>query len=206
MKLCVLVALGVAANTPALATNQCSDYGGDGIVCAAGQCYECHDRHCSTDGPGPTAPNCGDDIAEPKLSTPCGDDAASLHACAVAAAAACNDNTECHSFSLDPAWGTTTAKLWKNNGSGLVANNDWNTWVPTNKTAPPAPAPAPPGSCRSDLDCSLNGECVADGSLGVPVKKCVCDKPWVGTACDTLSFKPVTFPQVYVFDEKQVLT
>ena len=37
--------------------------------------------------------------------------------------------------------------------------------------------------------CSLNGELVG-GS-------CVCDKPWTGPDCSSLSFQPVTFPQGY---------
>lgn len=44
-------------------------------------------------------------------------------------------------------------------------------------------------ACASDLDCSLNGECKAG--------KCACDKPWSGDACETMNFKPVTFPQGY---------
>ena len=34
--------------------------------------------------------------------------------------------------------------------------------------------------CTSTVDCSLNGLCVAS--------QCVCDSPWVGTACDKLGF------------------
>ena len=37
-------------------------------------------------------------------------------------------------------------------------------------------------------DCSLNGE---KNAAGV----CVCDKPWTGSVCSTMNFKPVTFPQ-----------
>jgi hypothetical protein len=170
----------------------CSDYGSDGIHCAGGHCYECHEGFCSTDGPGPGAPDCGDDLAEPVLPSSCSGSQGALHACAVAAVEACNANSACHSFSLDPGWGTTTAKLWRNNGTGLVANVAWNTWIPTNKTAPPSPAPAPAGDCRADLDCSLNGVCDVNGT-----RKCVCDKPWAGEACETLTFKPVTFPQGY---------
>ena len=39
------------------------------------------------------------------------------------------------------------------------------------------------------LLCSLNGELV-NGA-------CKCDKPWSGPACETMNFKPVSFPQGY---------
>lgn len=46
----------------------------------------------------------------------------------------------------------------------------------------PAPPP-PPGSCSSNLDCSLNGECSGN--------KCVCYAPWTGALdCSSLSFAP----------------
>jgi hypothetical protein len=47
----------------------------------------------------------------------------------------------------------------------------------------------PAGGCVSALDCSLNGVC-DNGS-------CACDQPWSGVACETMNFKPVTFPQGY---------
>ena len=43
-------------------------------------------------------------------------------------------------------------------------------------------------ACSTDIDCSLNGLC--KGS-------CVCDKPWSGASCETMNFRPVTFPQGY---------
>ena len=48
-------------------------------------------------------------------------------------------------------------------------------------------------ACTSDLDCSLNGQC--NRSSGA----CMCDKPWVGPACETMQFKPVSFPSGYGF-------
>jgi len=35
--------------------------------------------------------------------------------------------------------------------------------------------------CKTDMDCSLNGVCTSAA--------CVCDKPWIGTACTTLAYK-----------------
>ena len=46
-------------------------------------------------------------------------------------------------------------------------------------------------ACSSDSDCSLNGVC--NGATGV----CTCDKPWTGSLCENLQFKPVSFPQGY---------
>ena len=40
------------------------------------------------------------------------------------------------------------------------------------------------GVCKSDMDCSLNGECAAD-------KTCSCDPPWTGKACSVLD---IAFP------------
>lgn len=45
---------------------------------------------------------------------------------------------------------------------------------------PQPPTAATP--CSTDLDCSLNGVCTG----GV----CVCDKPWGGTGCGVLQYKP----------------
>lgn len=45
-------------------------------------------------------------------------------------------------------------------------------------------------SCKTDLDCSLNGACTPSGI-------CACDKPWSGLACEKMNFRPVTFPQGY---------
>ena len=36
-------------------------------------------------------------------------------------------------------------------------------------------------SCKTDLDCSLNGVCT-NGN-------CICDKPWSGQACETMNFR-----------------
>ena len=44
----------------------------------------------------------------------------------------------------------------------------------------PAPPP-PPGPCKSDLDCSLNGACLPSGA-------CQCDLPWAGPVCGQLSY------------------
>ena len=58
---------------------------------------------------------------------------------------------------------------------------------------PPTPAPAPPppppppqcprSSCASDVDCSLNGVCQAQG-------RCECDAAWTGACCATLNLDP----------------
>lgn len=48
--------------------------------------------------------------------------------------------------------------------------------------APPAPPAPPPFTCQDSWNCSLAGEC-KDGV-------CVCDKPWTGSDCSQLSFKP----------------
>lgn len=44
-------------------------------------------------------------------------------------------------------------------------------------------------SCVDSLDCSLNGRCLGG--------ECRCDKPWAGSDCGTMRFKPVRFPQGY---------
>ena len=41
--------------------------------------------------------------------------------------------------------------------------------------------------CAGALGCSLNGACVQ----GI----CRCAKPWAGTDCGTMRFKPVSYPQ-----------
>jgi hypothetical protein len=180
-----LALLCAAVAVPTSFSASCLDYGND-IICAGGHCFECHEDFCSSDDAQPQPPNCGSDLAEPNLATSCDD---SMAGCARAAAAACNAQAGCNSFSLDPGWSLSATKLFGNSGAGLVANNDWNTWVRTNKTAPPAPAPSPPGTCHTDLDCSLNGVCTDH--------KCACDKPWSGEACEFLNFAPVSFPQGY---------
>ena len=43
--------------------------------------------------------------------------------------------------------------------------------------------------CSSDLDCSLNGECIAG--------KCVCEVAWGGSCCDVLELLPVSNPSSY---------
>ena len=50
-------------------------------------------------------------------------------------------------------------------------------------------AAAAAAGCGTDVDCDLNGVCTG----GV----CVCDKPWTGSTCGEMRFKPVTFPQGY---------
>eukprot|EP00729_Bicosta_minor_P028920 gene28920-28490_t len=49
--------------------------------------------------------------------------------------------------------------------------------------APSASAAAPisSSSCKSNLDCSLNGVCTASA--------CKCDAPWTGPACGVLGYK-----------------
>lgn len=59
--------------------------------------------------------------------------------------------------------------------------------------APPAP-PTPPapgnGSCSTDLDCSLNGECSAG--------RCECYPPWTATLnCESLAFAPSPLQRGY---------
>ena len=49
-------------------------------------------------------------------------------------------------------------------------------------------------SCTSDLNCSLFGECRADGS-------CACDAGWAGPACARMQLLPVSFPQGYGMDK-----
>ena len=56
--------------------------------------------------------------------------------------------------------------------SGIVANQ------PT----PPVPNKS---SCKSDIDCSLNGVC----SLKTP-RTCVCDRAWKGSTCAQFNFVP----------------
>lgn len=43
----------------------------------------------------------------------------------------------------------------------------------------------PPASCRSDMDCQLNGACTRVRPAPEP-KVCVCDKGWQGVDCGTL--------------------
>lgn len=47
--------------------------------------------------------------------------------------------------------------------------------------------------CSTDLDCSLNGVC------GAITSQCVCDAPWSGAACATLSFAttPISGKNIY---------
>jgi len=57
----------------------------------------------------------------------------------------------------------------------------------------PVPVPASWGAssawlewpCRSDFDCSLNGQCAADGV-------CACNRAWRGARCETLALEPAT--------------
>ena len=55
------------------------------------------------------------------------------------------------------------------------------------------PSSQQPSPTSSRPACSLNG--VADPASGT----CVCDRPWSGEACETMLFKPVTYPQGYGF-------
>ena len=74
----------------------------------------------------------------------------------------------CHSFFAKQADGTILAKE-----SGLCVSS----------AAVPPPPPPPPGVCASDMDCALNGKCVAG--------KCACYPPWTGTlGCEALAFAP----------------
>ncbi len=66
--------------------------------------------------------------------------------------------------------------------------------IGANFSSPPPPdgfsglcvavVPSPGSGCETDFECSLNGVC----STGL----CVCDPPWVGDACQYLSYKNAT--------------
>ena len=101
--------------------------------------------------PGAQPPNCGAPLAEPSLG-----DCADERACFKAAAAACSANAACGSFGLSPVWGGgQRAKLFKNVGTGLVANRDWLVFAKTVATSgATAHAPMRPhfGAAKTSLD------------------------------------------------------
>jgi hypothetical protein len=96
--------------------------------------------------------------------------------------AECLTTEGCNAFTL---WESGKTCFLKTNANGKRALADHVSAVmPVGPTPPPTPF-----MCTSDLDCSLNGVC-SGGS-------CDCDKPWSGATCETMNFKPVTFPQGY---------
>lgn len=118
------------------ASHPCSEFG---ATPPAG--YTCISGHCSgTDG------KCSVTLAEPKLelgggcSFAAGAPAASMAACAEAAAAACDALPDCGSFALDPNWhgSTPMAKLFADDVRTLVSNPGWNAWSKASPTPPRA--------------------------------------------------------------------
>lgn len=56
--------------------------------------------------------------------------------------------------------------------------------------APINTKPAAPFECSTEWDCTLSGECVNG--------KCVCDKPWYGSKCQSLKLKPAKLAAPFV--------
>ena len=78
--------------------------------------------------------------------------------------------------------------------SNLTLEKLLQSYFPTSKpTLPPTPnlkSDDDHGSCASELDCQLNGECVSG--------KCVCDAAWSGNEnCSTLAFLPAKVENGY---------
>ena len=108
-------------------------------------------------------------------------------ACPLQAAAACNAASNCSTFGTSANWhGGATAQLYSTGWSASIADSGWSLYTcvgdgPAPGPAPPVPPPPPPpppalapvGSCKTDLDCSLNGAC------DVETGACACDPPWI---------------------------
>ena len=132
--------------------------------------------------------------------------------CISEAEAACNSESNCSSFGYNPRWETARAQLYTTHWNASYGDSGWTLYAcegdpppvpgPSPPPPPPPPPPRPPppplppvGSCRTDLDCSLNGAC--DASTGI----CTCDAPWKHgpskkEACNTLDVLP--HPNTYV--------
>ena len=122
-------------------SHACTEYGDAASV----QGYGCRGGYCVTDSAAGKG-NCGVSLAEPELDLSGGCSfalprtATALRACAAAAAAACDAQPGCGSFALDPTWsapgkrGAPSVKLFRDSGSSLTPNKDWNVWVKGNKT------------------------------------------------------------------------
>ena len=54
-------------------------------------------------------------------------------------------------------------------------------------------------SCSSDMDCSLNGACLQNGT-------CACDAPWHGDTCGLLGFATTPTDGAYGFGEPFAVT
>jgi hypothetical protein len=128
----------------------------------------------------------------------------SVATCSSEAASACSVTASppCRSFGLSPKWNDgKTAQLYTTHWNASISDADWTLYAckddgppPWAPPAPPAP-PAPAGQCKSDWDCSLNGEC--DAASGA----CVCHAPWKTgpsgkEACNVLNVLP--HPNDYV--------
>ena len=134
--LTLVVAIAAAGGGP---TQQCASYGP-----APPKGYACRSDSCLGVGG-----SCAATLAEPKLDLVGGCNFthatdASLAACALAAAAACNAQPGCRSFALDPKWhGSAPAtKLFA--GASLTPKQGWDAWVRVGPPGPPPPPPPPP--------------------------------------------------------------
>jgi hypothetical protein len=154
---------------------------------------------------------CAMDMGENGSSTASG----SADGCAMT----CCANPHCAVWQWAPAGSSGGSGCWLGHEQlhGCRNNSDWvgGSRVPPEAGPPPPPSPPPPPpppptpfppappapgpvpKCRPGLNssmarlaCHLNGFCTAAGV-------CSCDKPWNGTSCATLRFKPVAFPQGY---------
>lgn len=109
--------------------------------------------------------------------------------CPTEAAKACNAALNCSSFGISPKWHAgALAQLYSTAWNRSIPDSGWTLYTctgdgpppgpplppppPSPPVRPPSPPLAPVGSCKTTLDCSLNGVCEpASGA-------CVCDAPW----------------------------
>ena len=118
--------------------------------------------------------------------------------CPREAGIACLADPHCVTYGLNSAWKESVAQLYATHWNASYQDSGWAMYASSCDEPPawvPPSPPSPPGSCKSNMDCSLNGECNA--STGI----CTCYAPWkTGTsfkeACNVLDIVP--HPNDYV--------
>lgn len=137
--------------------------------------YSCHASTCGGDAAGP-APNCGAYHAWPTLNCSLPAD----KGCPEAAAALCNADSACKSFSMSPAQ-QGRAQLFSAGTVGLRANHQWTTWVAKGQgaDATDGASPAPPAAGGLQAPSHLP----ADGAAGSELHQASSpDGPWTPVA------------------------